>query len=218
MRAILGLVVSKRGRVLVDGVDVDSIRGTTRLMASNLREVMVGSKQPLRNVARFVLELVEGDYERFEDIVTRFAGRDVLRKSFAELSEGQRKIALNALALASRARYILLDEPFEGLDPARRVAMLSEIQGTGGVKVISTHVTWMLRNLPSWDLYLVVEGSVYGPLNVGYLWELRISDRPVEDAVLTIDLRSGRRVYLSKTAGTPLSSLDTLDRLYEVVS
>jgi len=218
MRTILGLVVSKSGRVLIDGVDVDSVRGATRLMASNLREVMINSKQPVRDVAKFILELVEGDYERFIDIVARFAEGGVLKRNFAALSEGQKKIVLNALALASRAKYILLDEPFEGLDPARRVAMLNEIREASGVKIISTHVTWMLKNLPSWDLYLVVEGLVYGPLSVGYLGELKISDKPVEDAVLTIRLRSGSHVYLSKTVGTPLSSLDTLDKLYEVIS
>jgi len=217
MRAILGFVVSREGKVLVDGVDVDSIRGAPGLMATNLREVMINSKQPVRDVVRFVLELVDGDYSYFTDVAERFLGRSALAKNFTALSEGQRRVVLNAMALASRARYILLDEPFEGLDPARRVAMLNEILGADGVKVVSTHVTWMLKNLPSWDLYLVVEGAVYGPLKVSELGELKISGKPVE-AALTIELRSGSRVYLSKTSGTPLSSLDTLDKLYEVIS
>ena len=218
IRSILGFVVSRKGRVLIDGVDVDSITGAIGLISTNLREVMINSKQSVKSVVKFILKLTNGDYKYFEDIVTRFTGRDVLKKNFTELSEGQKKIVLNALALASRAKYIVLDEPFEGLDPARRAAMLNEIQKTSGVKIMSTHVTWMLKNLLDWDLYLVVEGCVYGPLKVSELGELKISSKPVEDAVLTIKLKSGSQVYLSKTTGIPLSSLDTLDKLYEVIS
>jgi len=218
IRSILGFVVSKKGRVFIDGINVDSITSTTRLIATNLREVIINSKQSVESVVKFMLKLIDGDYEYFTDIIMRFTGRDILKKNFAELSEGQKKIVLNALALASRAKYIVLDEPFEGLDPAKRVAMLNEIQKANGVKIISTHVTWMLKNLPDWDLYLVVEGCVYGPLRVSELEELKISSKPVKDAVLTTKLKSGSQVYLSKTTGIPLSSLDTLDKLYEVIS
>jgi len=104
MRAILGFVVSREGKVLVDGVDVDSIRGAPGLMATNLREVMINSKQPVRDVVRFVLELVDGDYSYFTDVAERFLGRSALAKNFTALSEGQRRVVLNAMALASRAR------------------------------------------------------------------------------------------------------------------
>jgi ABC-2 type transport system ATP-binding protein len=121
------------------------------------------------------------------------------------------------LAIATRARYILLDEPFENLDPARRVAILREILDSPGVKVIDTHATWLIKSLSEWDVYLMVEGLIYGPLKPRELEELKVSTSPVEDAVLQIKLNVGE-VYLSKSTGAPLSSLESLDKLYEVLT
>lgn len=58
-------------------------------------------------------------------------------------------------------------------------------------------------------------GGTYGPLEVRDLSELRISRERVSDTVLSIKLRGGTEVYLSRGTGTPLSSLD---KLYEVLT
>jgi len=217
LRTILGVTVSKRGRVLIDGVDVDSVRGRPGLVATNLPEVVIFTRLPVKHVASYYLDVLGGDYEFFKDLATRLGGVEVLEKRLHELSAGLKKIVLNTLAIATRARYILLDEPFESLDPAKRVAMLKEIVRASGVKVMDTHATWLLRALPEWDTYLMAEGLVYGPLRPRELEELRVSKEPVEDAVLTIKLRTGN-IYLSKTTGTTLSSLESLDKLYEVLT
>jgi ABC-2 type transport system ATP-binding protein len=217
MRTILGITVLKRGKVLVDGVDVDSIRGCPGLIATNLPEVVVSLRLPVKHVASYYLDLLGGDYGYFKELVAKLGGVEVLEKRFHELSAGLKKIVLNVLALTSKAKYILLDEPFENLDPARRVAMLKEIIDVKGVKVMDTHATWLLKALPNWDIYLMAEGFIYGPLKPRELEELKISKEPVGDAVLKIKLKAGD-VYLSKNAGIPLSNLESLDKLYEVLT
>ncbi|MEM1846048.1 MAG: hypothetical protein QW615_00060 [Desulfurococcaceae archaeon] len=51
---------------------------------------------------------------------------------------------LNALALAGKSKYILLDEPFESVDPARRVILLKKIVESSSIMILNTHLTWLL--------------------------------------------------------------------------
>jgi ABC-2 type transport system ATP-binding protein len=218
MRTLLGVSVSKRGKIIIDNVDMDSIKGSPGLLSGNLPELFMLSRIPVKHIAKFYLDLVGGDYDYFEELAMRIGEERVLSKSFHELSAGLRTIVLDALALASKAKYVLLDEPFESLDPARRVAMLNEIVKSKSVKIMSTHTTWLLNSLGDWSVHLIVEGLVYGPLKPRELLDLKISRKPVEDAVLRFKFRSGGEVYLSKTTGTPISSVDSLDKLYEVLT
>jgi ABC-2 type transport system ATP-binding protein len=217
LRAITGITVFKKGRILIDELDVESIRGRPGIISTNLPEVVISSRLPVKHFASFYLDLTSGDLDYFKDLVLRLGGVEVLEKRYHELSAGLKKIVLNALAIATRARYILLDEPFENLDPARRVAVLREILNSTGVKVVDTHATWLIKSLPEWDVYLMAEGLIYGPLKPRELEELRVSTSPVEDAVLRVKLKNGE-VFLSKSTGTPLSSLESLDKLYEVLT
>ena len=217
MRTLLGITVFKKGRIIIDGVDIDSIKGVPGLVSANLPELFMFSRLPVKHTAKFYLDLVNGDYDYFKDIISRIAVKDVLNKRFHDLSAGLKTIVLNALALASNSKYVLLDEPFENLDPARRVAILEEISKSKSTKIMSTHTTWLLKALEDWDLHLIVEGVVYGPLKPRELMDLKISREPVNDAVLTIKLRSRGEIYLSRTTGTPISSMDSLDKLYEVI-
>ncbi|MEM1768844.1 MAG: hypothetical protein QXH77_05790, partial [Desulfurococcaceae archaeon] len=47
---------------------------------------------------------------------------------------------LNALALAGKSKYILLDEPFESVDPARRVILLKKIVESSSIMILNTHL------------------------------------------------------------------------------
>ncbi|MFZ8783814.1 MAG: ATP-binding cassette domain-containing protein [Desulfurococcaceae archaeon] len=218
MRTLLGISVSKRGKIIIDGVDIDSIKGAPGLLSGNLPELFMLSRLPVKHVAKFYLDLIGGDYNYFEELVTRIGEKGVLGKKFYELSAGLKTIVLDALALASKANYVLLDEPFESLDPARRVAMLNEIVKSKSVKIMSTHTTWLLNSLGDWNVYLMVEGLIYGPLKPRELLDLKVSRKPVGGIVLSIKLRSGGEVYLTKTTGTPISGIDSLDKLYEVLT
>jgi ABC-2 type transport system ATP-binding protein len=64
-------------------------------------------------------------------------------RPIAGYSHGMRKKAALAAALISRPRVVMLDEPFEGVDPVSTRAMrrmLDRFREGGGTVVLSTHV------------------------------------------------------------------------------
>jgi len=188
------------------------------LIATNLPEIFMHTRLSIRELADLYLDILGGDFDYFREIAYRMGAKDILDKKIRELSAGFRKIIYNAISLASKSKYILLDEPFENLDPARRVAMLKEILNSKSVNLINTHMTWMYEPFGRWEAYIMVEGRVYGPLEAARLKELRITKEKISDAMLSIKLSSGVEIYLSESTGIPLSSLDTLDKLYEVLT
>lgn len=67
---------------------------------------------------------------------------DLAHRPFGELSGGQQQRAILARALVSRPELLLLDEPFNGLDEARRAAIvhiLREERAQGCTVIFTTH-------------------------------------------------------------------------------
>lgn len=121
---IVGLVSADDGRIVIDAVDMTHlpIHRRARLGLSYLpQEASVFRKLTVEENVRAVLELMALDE-------TEIAGRldqllsDLhilhLRKATAlSLSGGERRRVEIARALATQPRFILLDEPFAGVDP-----------------------------------------------------------------------------------------------------
>lgn len=85
--------------------------------------------------------------------------------SFGELSGGQRQRVLVARALVRRARILLLDEPYRGLDTAsvRRLdTLIATLAAEGRTLLIATHDVGQAR---AWDLVLCLNGQqvAFGP-------------------------------------------------------
>jgi len=138
------------------------------------------------------------------------------KRRLSELSAGQSKIVCTALALAMKARHVLLDEPFEELDPAKKGKMVKHLDEYNGVILANTHETWLLKNLQDWELFLMFEGVLYGPLSVKDLLKAEISLMEEPSPLLKVKV-SNRTVSIirGKGGGTLLTSLENLDRIYE---
>ena len=121
---IVGLVAVDGGRIFLDGADISRVpmHRRARLGLSYLpQEASIFRKLSVEENVRAILELQQtGD----EEIEERLQGllRDLniahLRKASAlSLSGGERRRVEIARALATRPDFILLDEPFAGIDP-----------------------------------------------------------------------------------------------------
>ncbi len=126
---IVGLVPSDAGRIELDGVDISRqpIHKRAQLGLSYLpQEASVFRKLSVEDNIRAVLELqrVNGkalSKEQLEErLDTLLADLQIekLRESQAlSLSGGERRRVEIARALATNPRFVLLDEPFAGVDP-----------------------------------------------------------------------------------------------------
>ena len=121
---ITGLIKADRGRIELDGYDITRLpmyqRG--RLGIGYLpQEASIFRGLNVEQNIRAVLEVVEPDRRRREaelDALLAEFGIERVRKSPAiALSGGERRRVEIARALATRPAYMLLDEPFAGIDP-----------------------------------------------------------------------------------------------------
>jgi manganese/iron transport system ATP-binding protein len=77
-----------------------------------------------------------------EESLGRVGMLEYRERQIGELSGGQRKRVFLARALAQRARVILLDEPFTGVDVTTEsaiIALLRELRDDGHIMLVSTH-------------------------------------------------------------------------------
>lgn len=127
---IVGLVRASAGEITIDGQSIEHmpIHRRARLGLGYLpQEMSIFRKLNVEDNVRAVLELQrdnDGKPLKSQDIETRLTGLledlrvEHLRMSPAlALSGGERRRVEIARALATRPRFILLDEPFAGIDP-----------------------------------------------------------------------------------------------------
>jgi lipopolysaccharide export system ATP-binding protein len=121
---ITGLVKADRGRIELDGYDVTHLPmyQRARLGIGYLpQEASIFRGLNVEDNIRAVLEVVEPNRRRREADLTALLeefGIERHRKTPSiALSGGERRRVEIARALASRPNYMLLDEPFAGIDP-----------------------------------------------------------------------------------------------------
>jgi lipopolysaccharide export system ATP-binding protein len=121
---ITGLIKADRGRIELDGYDVTGLPmyQRARLGIGYLpQEASIFRGLNVEENIRAVLEVVEPDSRRREaDLNALLEEFDIarLRKTATiALSGGERRRVEIARALATRPSYMLLDEPFAGIDP-----------------------------------------------------------------------------------------------------
>jgi lipopolysaccharide export system ATP-binding protein len=135
---ITGLIKPDRGRIELDGHDVTRLPmyQRARLGIGYLpQEASIFRGLNVEDNIRAVLEVTEPNRRRREadlDALLAEFGLTKLRKSpTIALSGGERRRCEIARALATRPNYMLLDEPFAGIDPI----------AVGDIKTLVRHLT-----------------------------------------------------------------------------
>jgi len=78
----------------------------------------------------------------------RTLGLDCAEAVFAEVSEGEQRLALLARAMVKNPALLVLDEPCQGLDAGNRDRVLQAIDSIGGDKTSLIYVTHRGDELP----------------------------------------------------------------------
>ena len=121
---ITGLIKADRGRIELDGYDVTALPmyQRARLGIGYLpQEASIFRGLNVEDNIRSVLEVVEPDRRRREAdlnaLLEEFNIARLRKTPTIALSGGERRRVEIARALATRPSYMLLDEPFAGIDP-----------------------------------------------------------------------------------------------------
>ena len=141
--SIAGLVIPEGGQVILNGRDV------TRLPMYRRARLGIGYLPQENSIFRgmnveknilAVLELTRLDkksrYERLEELLNEFSIGHLRQTPALALSGGERRRVEIARCLAANPKYLLLDEPFAGVDPVavseiRALVSALKVRGVG---------------------------------------------------------------------------------------
>lgn len=122
--AIAGLVTPESGRVVIDGRDVTSLPMYRRAQLGIgylPQEMSIFRGMSVEDNILAILEIAVPDRhrrrERLEELLSEFSIEHLRRASAMALSGGERRRVEIARCLAAGPKYVLLDEPFAGVDP-----------------------------------------------------------------------------------------------------
>ncbi len=135
---ITGLIKAERGKIELDGNDVTGLPmyQRARLGIGYLpQEASIFRGLNVEDNIRSVLEVIEPDPKQrdrdLENLLDEFNITRLRKSPSIALSGGERRRVEIARALATRPSYMLLDEPFAGIDPI----------AVGDIQVLVKHLT-----------------------------------------------------------------------------
>jgi lipopolysaccharide export system ATP-binding protein len=122
--AVAGLVLPDSGSVLIDGVDATLLPMYRRAklgIGYLPQEASIFRGMSVEDNIRAVLELSIKDREQrnhmLDELLAEFSITHLRRAAAISLSGGERRRVEIARCLAGQPHYVLLDEPFAGVDP-----------------------------------------------------------------------------------------------------
>jgi ABC-2 type transport system ATP-binding protein len=181
LHMLAGFLAPSSGEVLVDGKPAWKHPETYRTLGlvperEAVYPFLTGYEFALMNARLHGLPDPEAAAERAMDTVDL---RGAMHRRIGGYSKGMRQRAKVAGALVHDPRILLLDEPFNGMDPGQRMQMmelLRSLADQGRTILISSHILEELHHLAN-NVLVVVAGRLAAS---GHFREIRrlMTDRP----------------------------------------
>ena len=210
MRVILGLDAADQGKATVGGTSYASLRQPMRVIGSLLD---AGALQPSRSARNHLLWLAHSqglDAKRVDEVIEQAGLQGVARRRAGGYSLGMRQRLGIAAAMLGNPAAIMLDEPFNGMDPEGIVWMrgfLRSLAASGRAVLVSSHLMSELQDTAD-HLVVVGRGKVIADTTVASLLAaasgnrvtLRTSARPVAASE-----RRNPRIHTMPSGSIPLN-------------
>lgn len=145
--AIAGLITAEGGQVIIDGRDATMLPMYRRAklgIGYLPQEMSIFRGLSVEDNIRAILEIAVPDVhkrrERLEELLSEFSIEHLRRAPAMALSGGERRRVEIARCLAAGPKYVLLDEPFAGVDPiaVAEIRVLVADLKTRGIGVLIT--------------------------------------------------------------------------------
>jgi lipopolysaccharide export system ATP-binding protein len=196
---IVGLVAADGGRVELDGRDLSRmpIHARARMGLSYLpQEASIFRKLTVAENVRAILELqdLDGDMlaNRLSALLEDLTISHLADAPALSLSGGERRRVEIARALATRPRFILLDEPFAGIDPIA-VLDIQKIIGflkERGIGILITDHN-VRETLGICDrAYIINEGRVLASARRARLFIMKQSERSISASISSFEMHT----------------------------
>jgi lipopolysaccharide export system ATP-binding protein len=202
---IVGLVQPDKGKVFLDTTEITKLPMYKRAQLGIgylPQEVSVFRKLSVEDNIMAILEMTnlskEQRHEKLEKLLDEFSLNKVRKNMGAMLSGGEKRRTEIARALATDPKFVLLDEPFAGVDPIAVEDIqhiVSELKNRNIGILITDHNVQETLSITD-RAYLLFEGKI---LKSGTAEELA-ADEQVRKVYL------GRNFVLRKTKVTPKDS------------
>ncbi|WP_435871238.1 ABC transporter ATP-binding protein [Leifsonia virtsii] len=191
---VTGLLRPDAGRVVVHGVDVwaEPVRAKhiVGVLPDKLRLFdRLSGAQFLRYAGTLRGLSAKTVRARTDDLAAAFGIDDALDRLVADYSAGMTKKIALAAAMIHSPRLLVLDEPFESVDPvsaANIIDILQRYTAAGGTVVVSSHGMDMIQRVCD-SVAIIVRGQV---LAAGTIDEVR-GEQTLEERF--VDLAGGRK-------------------------
>ncbi len=167
---IVGVVKPSRGKILFDGKDItaSAMYRRARMGISYLpQEPSIFRKMTVENNIMAILQLQSFSRvqrkEKLEQLLEDFRITHIRKSMGYMLSGGERRRCEIARALASNPKFILLDEPFAGIDPITVEEIMHLVLGLKqrGLGILITdhnvHETLSITD----RAYILIDGTVF---------------------------------------------------------
>jgi ABC-2 type transport system ATP-binding protein len=179
MRVVLGLDAADEGHALIGGQPYRSLRHPLRRVGSLLDAAAL---QPSRTARNHLLWLAHSQglgARRVDEVVQRYGLGSAIRRKAGGYSLGMRQRLGIAAAMLGDPPVLMLDEPFNGMDPEGIVWMrgfLRSLAGEGRAVLVSSHLMGELEDSAD-HLVVVGRGRVIADTGVADLISAASGDR-----------------------------------------
>ncbi|MCA1760363.1 MAG: LPS export ABC transporter ATP-binding protein [Bacteroidales bacterium] len=166
---IVGLIQPLSGKIFIDNEDITNLpvyRRAKKGIGYLAQEASVFRNLSIEDNLRAVLEMTkytkEYQKEKLETLIEEFGLQHIRKSKGIQLSGGERRRTEIARALAIDPKFILLDEPFAGVDPIavediQQIVMKLKEKNIG--VLITDHNVHETLNITDRS-YLLFEGSI----------------------------------------------------------
>ncbi|MCM3721684.1 ABC transporter ATP-binding protein [Solibacillus isronensis] len=162
MRSVLGLEKINKGTVHINNIsnsNPEFFKYISFLPSDNYLYMQLTGYDHLS----FVANIYHIQQKEIEDVIELIGIRSYVHQPVKSYSYGMRQHLLIALSILTKPLIILMDEPFNGLDPTSIIELkqLIEVLHAKGISiVISTHNLDLLEDLTE-TIWFIKEGKLY---------------------------------------------------------